>query len=261
MSISLQQFDEKMWQTLTEEDTKEHIAKDTLQNGLMTWGAPEVSRVGFAVSENMAVYELAAKEQCDAVVVHHGLSIPGKALDRIVYDRLAFLIKNNISLWSAHYTLDAHSVHGNNAQIMKLIGAKQTDRTWFEEAQYGAPWGFIGELSAPSSITDIVSKTAERFSPKTVVYDFGPKEIRKVAVISGAGGPSNDQLLAMKAQDIDLYITGEVREWHQEMAREVGIHIIAGGHWHTETFGVQTLMPEVESWGVETVWLGVENPL
>ncbi len=261
MTMTLNEFDQKMWSALAEEDTKMHISKDTMHNGLMTWGRDEIKTVGFGVSENMALYDLAIANNCDAIVVHHGISLPPKTLDRLTFNRLATLIKNDISLWSAHYTLDAHSVLGNNAQILKLIGATPTERTIWETAKYGAPWGWVGTFDTPTTLDAILTTVAPHFSPKTVTYNFGPEQISKVAVISGAGGPSNQDILAMKEAGIDLYITGEVREWHQEMAREAGMNIIAGGHWHTETFGVRALQQEVNSWGLNTVWLDVQNPL
>ncbi len=259
--MPLNEFDQKMWATLIEPDTKMHISKDMLHNGLMTWGRDEIKTVGFGVSENLALYDLAIAGNCDAIVVHHGISLPPTTLDRLTFNRLAALIKNDISLWSAHYTLDAHSLLGNNAQILKLIGATPTTRTTWEEAKYGAPWGWIGEFNTPTTLDAILRTVTPHFSPKTVTYNFGPQEISKVAVISGAGGPSNQDILAMKNAGIDLYITGEVREWHQEMAREATMNIIAGGHWHTETFGVRALQQEVNNWGLETVWLDVQNPL
>ncbi len=259
--MTLNEFDQKMWATLIEPDTKMHISKDMLHNGLMAWGRDEIKTVGFGVSENLALYDLAIASNCDAIVVHHGISLPPTTLDRLTFNRLAALIKNDISLWSAHYTLDAHSVLGNNAQILKLIGATPTTRTTWEETKYGAPWGWIGEFNTPTTLDAILRTVTPHFSPKTVTYNFGPEQISKVAVISGAGGPSNQDILAMKETGIDLYITGEVREWHQEMAREATMNIIAGGHWHTETFGVKALQQEVNNWGLNTVWLDVQNPL
>jgi len=38
------------------------------------------------------------------------------------------------------------------------------------------------------------------------------------------------------------------------------MNFIAAGHYHTEMVGVQALQKVVEEeWGVETVWLDVEN--
>ena len=40
---------------------------------------------------------------------------------------------------------------------------------------------------------------------------------------------------------LDLYITGEVSEFVQEMAREHGANLIAAGHYNTEKAGVRAL--------------------
>jgi putative NIF3 family GTP cyclohydrolase 1 type 2 len=40
---------------------------------------------------------------------------------------------------------------------------------------------------------------------------------------------------------IDLFITGEPREWNRELFREAGISFVAAGHYHTERIGLQAL--------------------
>jgi putative NIF3 family GTP cyclohydrolase 1 type 2 len=43
------------------------------------------------------------------------------------------------------------------------------------------------------------------------------------------------------AAGLDAFITGEPAEWARAIARESGIHFLAGGHHATETFGVAAL--------------------
>ena len=54
----------------------------------------------------------------------------------------------------------------------------------------------------------------------------------------GAGG----EIQAVAAAGIDTFITGEGPHWSYTAAQELGINVIYGGHYATETFGVRALV-------------------
>ncbi len=61
---------------------------------------------------------------------------------------------------------------------------------------------------------------------------------------------------------IDLYITGEVSEFVQEMARESGTNFISAGHYNTEKPGVLALEKILRSkFKVKTDFIDVPNPI
>ncbi len=248
------EFDQRLTALLFLPELAPFLKDDPLHNGAQTWGGESVSKVGFAVSSNLKTFELAVAQGCDAIVVHHGLWLPAKQLDRITYDRLAYLITHDIMLWSAHFVLDAHPTLGNNAQMLHTLGIEQHE-PWIDGT--GAPWGRVGTLEQPKQLSQIMDTLRPQLSPRTLLYDFGTSDITTIVSVSGAGAPND--LNELQAKGIDLYITGEVSERHQELAREAGVNLLAGGHYHTEMFGVKALMPVVASWGLETVWLEVGN--
>lgn len=258
--MTLHDFDQQMRAFLCREELLPHLAQDNLYNGLMTHGSGQVTKVGFGVSASVELFRLAKAAGCDAIIVHHGLNIPAKQLDLSVYKRLEFLIKNDIALWSAHFVLDAHPEVGNNAQILQAIGTPNSSEPYVDPA-HQAPWGRLAHFMEPLTVTDVLEKLDGRLSPQTIVYDFGPTENRTVAAVSGGGAPRSEDFAQLKELGVDLFITGEVGEWNREQIRELEINLIAGGHYHTERFGVQALQPVVESWGLETVWLELENPV
>lgn len=255
--MKLHDWNQKMEELLFVDFIPGHVEKDRLQNGIQSWGREDVRKVGFAVSASIEVFKKAVEEGCDALVVHHGI-LPGERMDQYTWERLAFLAKNDLTLWSAHYTLDAHPVLGNNAQILKAIGVDEFE-PYVDFS--GAPWGHIGNLNEPLSIQDIVARLQERMSPDTIVYDFGPELVQRIVAVSGKGAPGMFRdMFDLQQAGADLYITGEVHEWNREMFREVGMHMIAGGHYHTETFGVQALQHYSEQeWGIETAWIDLPN--
>lgn len=255
--MTIKEFEKKMHAVLVTDEIAPHIDKDHLHNGLQTFGSGNVTKVGFGVSGSVELFRLAKEKGCDALVVHHGIMLPRRQLDLSSYKRMEFLMKNEIALWSAHFTLDAHATIGNNAQILSELGIQKTTPFDFE----GAPWGRMGELSEPISVQTVFDILKPRISPDSFIYAFGPKHIQRIVVVSGGGAPRADALTWLQNNTVDLYITGEVSEWTREQIRESELNLIAGGHYHTETFGLQALQPIVESWGLYTEWIDLENSI
>ena len=83
--------------------------------------------------------------------------------------------------------------------------------------------------------------------------------IKKVAVISGGAGDDFDQAVKIGA---DAYITGEIGHSDYHGIEESGINVIAGGHYQTETVGVQLVQKRLEEdKGLETVFIDIPTTL
>ena len=66
----------------------------------------------------------------------------------------------------------------------------------------------------------------------------GRRTVERVAIVTGGGA----KLVREAASaGYDAYITGEPAEPTLHLARELGIHFLAGGHYATETFGIKAL--------------------
>ncbi|KKS98217.1 MAG: hypothetical protein UV73_C0003G0159 [Candidatus Gottesmanbacteria bacterium GW2011_GWA2_43_14] len=214
-----------------------------MTNGLMVKGKEEITRLGFGVSASLVLFEKAAAGKCDGIIVHHSFNLPpSNRYDQIFQKRLSFLISRQISLFGYHFLLDAHPQIGNNAQILKAIGAKPEAPYLF----HGDPWGFSGSFSREESLQKIIEKIKPFLSPQSIFYDYGPEMIRKVAAVSGKGAPGPGDMQRLMDNNIDLYITGEAHEWNRELFREANINFIAGGHYHTEMFGLKALMAKIQ---------------
>ncbi len=50
-------------------------------------------------------------------------------------------------------------------------------------------------------------------------------------------------------------MTGEGTQSLYHRAREAGVHVLLGGHYATETFGVRRLQSLAEEWGLETAYI------
>lgn len=229
-----------------------------MANGLMVRGKEEVKKIGFGVSASIELFEKAKKTHCNAIIVHHTFNYPPyNRYDQIFQNRVAFVLKNNISLFGYHFLLDAHPEAGNNAELIRIIGGKKIE----PYLHRGNPWGWIGEFETHKSFDYILKELQKIGSKNTVIYDFGPKVIKKVIAISGKGAPYAGDMQELIKQNIDLYITGEVHEWIRELFREAKINFIAAGHYATETLGIKALMAKLKEKfpHLETSWIDLSN--
>jgi putative NIF3 family GTP cyclohydrolase 1 type 2 len=61
---------------------------------------------------------------------------------------------------------------------------------------------------------------------------------------------------------VDLFITGEPREWNRELFREAGISFVAGGHYYTERTGIQALSDMLRGClDLDVEFLDLPNPV
>jgi dinuclear metal center YbgI/SA1388 family protein len=168
--------------------------------------------------------------------------------------RISYLNKNDLSLLAYHLPLDCHPVIGNNAQLLSLLGARMTAP--FGHCELGH-WGWYGEYAKPVAIEVVQQSIKKLFGTYGTVHLFGPKNVRTIAAITGGGASYIDEAIR---DQVDLFMTGELKEPIQELAREAGINVIAPGHYNTETLGVKALLKVVEKeFSVEAVFLDVPN--
>lgn len=228
-----------------------------MSNGLMVRGKERIEKIGFGVSASIALFEEALKASCDVLITHHSFNIPViNSFDPIFQDRFGFLIKHGLSLFGFHFLLDAHPEIGNNAQILKTLGAELAE----PYLHRGSPWGWIGKLPK-AQFFDRLKEMLNPLSPRAVFYNFCERKISTIAAVSGKGAPIASDMRELIENNVELFITGEVHEWNRELFREAGISFIGGGHYATEVFGIKALMQEVKHQfpAIETVWLDLPN--
>jgi dinuclear metal center YbgI/SA1388 family protein len=230
---------------------EEWESADAATNGLQVENSGTVEKVAFAVDAATQTIDAVAERGADMLVVHHGFFWGGKeALVGQDYERFRRLVENDIALYASHLPLDAHDEVGNNALLLDALGAEVTDSF----ADFGpAEVGRLGSLPSPLSFEEFVGILAEEVDNEPITLGFGPEEVQRVAVLTGAGG---GHISEAAATDADVYVTGEAKHRAHHDAREYGLNAVFAGHYHTETFGVRALREEVESeFDVETLYL------
>lgn len=234
-------------------------------NGLQVPGAPQVDTIATGVSANLELFERAAAENAQLLIVHHGLfwgASPGP-IDTPLKRRLKILFDADIGLAAYHLPLDAHPELGNNALIAKALGATSLEPF---ALHHGQPIGFLATLPGSGAsendgtpAPDLFTRVRELTARDPLVFDAGPPNIRRLAIVSGGGA---DYLADAIAAGADALLTGEPVERVMSTAREAGIHFIAAGHYATETFGVKALGEHIaQRFGVRHVFLDVPNPI
>lgn len=175
----------------------------------------------------------AIASDADILFVHHGIywkTLP--ALTGRLYTLVKKLMDNNITLYACHLPLDAHPVHGNNAQIALQMDL-QNSRPFGNYA--GEMIGIQGELPKPIPLKNL----QRSFFPKALgVGDFRKRDVQRIGIISGGATRELEQAIAER---LDAYITGDVNHLMYHTAKEAGIDFISGGHYATETHGVKSI--------------------
>ncbi|MDD5086487.1 MAG: Nif3-like dinuclear metal center hexameric protein [Candidatus Nanoarchaeia archaeon] len=213
--------------------------EDSSNNGLQVQGKEEVNKIAFAVDACLEVFKKA--KDSDMIIVHHGISWNDslKYLTGLNHSRVKFLMENDISLYAAHLPLDKHPKHGNNAEFCRIFNLKHIQG--FGD-YHGQIIGFAGEKD--TSLNDFVKEINEKLKTKCTVFDFGKKQIKKIAVVSGNGGGEITRQAI--SNGFDCLITGEAGHSSYVTARDSNINIIVAGHYATETLGVKALMKTIK---------------
>ena len=226
--------------------------EDSSNNGLQVEGVAEVRRLAFAVDAGLAAFEGARAAGAQMLLVHHGLFWSEPLMVTGLHRRrLGLLVNADLSLYAAHLPLDFHPELGNNATLARWLGLSGVEPF----GQYkGQPAGYAGRLPEPLSLEAMVSRVeASLGEPVSGVWSFGKPTVETVAIISGGAARLVDQAAAA---GVDVYLTGETSHGSFHDAQELGINVIFGGHYATETAGLKALAEHLAArFGLETTFL------
>ncbi len=213
----------------------------------------KVSKIVAAVDATLPVMRKAVAAGADLLIVHHGMFWSGlQTWTGPVFQKLKLCHDNGMAVYSAHLPLDVHPVLGNNAQIAQALGLTPTGG--FLEYK-GSNVGVTADHEMPLEELTTRFKTALGGNP-VHVCSGGPKTTRKIGISSGGSG---SEVAATAKAGIDTFITGEGPHWSYTLAEELGINVLYGGHYATETFGVKALAAHIEGkFGIP--WEFVDHP-
>jgi dinuclear metal center YbgI/SA1388 family protein len=213
---------------------------DNALNGLQIENSGPVTKIGAAVDASTRTLSEAAREDVDLLIVHHGLFWSGlQPVSGAFRRQLKVAFENDIALYSAHLPLDLHPQIGNNALLARALGLRSTT-PFFEEK--GQLVGVKSRASIPRE--QLLRRLEKSLGSPVKAFNFGPPKTKVIGIITGGAGGEIHRIGAESEPDggfIDTFITGEAPHWAAVAAEELGINLILGGHYATETFGVKAL--------------------
>ena len=159
------------------------------------------------------------------------------------------------ALLAYHLPLDAHPVHGNNAQLALRLGLSVEGRFGPETPQLGL-YGGLPEAETGDDFAARIERALDRAPLHVAARD---RPVRTVAWCSGA---AQSYIEAAVALGVDAFLTGEASEQTVHVARECGIHFYAAGHHATERDGARALGEHLAAeFGLEVEFVDIPNPV
>ena len=228
--------------------------KDYAPNGLQIQGSDSITRIATAVTASRQVIEAAADWGAHLLLVHHGYFWKGESepITGIKYERIAALIRHDISLAAYHLPLDAHPTLGNNAQLGLKLGLTAQGQLPSEPLV----WHGTSDCTTLAELAQRVELVLGR-APLIIGDASAP-----VGKIGWCTGGAQGYLSNAAAFELNTYISGEVSERTYHEARELGIGYLACGHHATERYGVQALGEHLrDAFSLEYRFFDEDNPV
>ena len=185
-------------------------------NGLQLENGGSVSKVAAAVDGSEKAIHAALETGADLLLLHHGIFWqPMQPITGIAYRKLKAAMDGNLAIYAAHLPLDVHPAYGNNALLAKACGLRPCSHDGLD--YHGVSLGTHGEFSGTCAELE-----------------------QKLETVLGAPVQAfwKDSPAALGCR---TYVTGEGSHWNIPLAQELGVNLVFGGHYFTETFGVKAL--------------------
>ncbi|MGH7975492.1 MAG: Nif3-like dinuclear metal center hexameric protein [Limisphaerales bacterium] len=232
--------------------TREIGDYDGAANGLQVENSGAVTKVAATVDASLATIKLAIAAKADLLVFHHGLFwSPRQPWTGKNYEILKCCVENNLAIYSSHLPLDAHPQLGNNARLCAALGLKNL-KPFFES--HGQKIGFQSRQKI--SRIELAKKLERAIGKKPKLISGGKNICEKIGIVTGGAGA---ELKLAASEGIDTFITGEGPHWTFALAEELGLNVLYGGHYATETFGVKALASHLSK-KFKLPWTFLDHP-
>ncbi len=223
--------------------------------GLQVEGSAEVNKIAVGVDTAHATIDGALAAGADMLIVHHGIFWgPPRRISGAFGYKVRRFIQSDLNLYAAHLALDAHPELGNNAELCRVLGLTPM-ASYFNFK--GLDVGLIAEPAADMSFSALVARFSKTLQQPLRVDAAGPENIRRVAVCSGDAARSMEEAYE---RGCDTLVTGEQDYTMAHAPAELGMNVIYGGHYVTETLGVQALARHLHQ-QFNLPWIFIDNPV
>lgn len=211
---------------------------ESWDNSGLILGSPNLkcNKIMLVLDITRSVVDEAIENNVDLIITHHPVIFsPLKTID---YDsNIARLIAANVSVISTHTCFDS-AQGGMNDILCNKLGLVNVKSVSTDD-------GFSFRLGTVEKLTlarEFAKSTAEALNSKCVNYSLGEKEIKTVAVCSGAGGSLSELVIKL---GVDAFITGELKYNNVIELYESGVSVIVAGHFETEQIFKEELKSKI----------------
>ncbi len=209
----------------------------------------EVTKIFFALDVTTDVINQAITYGADLIITHHPVIF--KPVSSVLNDSLIYkLINNNISIICAHTNYDK-AVDGVNDILCETVGIKSFTKIENTCLNIGC---FERKISTDNFVNHIKNVLG-----CVVRYNSLQKDIKNIAVCSGSG---SDYLQLAKEMNCDALLTGDASHHAFLDADEMGVVLVAAGHFETENLSIEPLMIKIRNeFGVTCELAMQESPI
>lgn len=196
------------------------------------------------------VINQAIENKAELIISHHPVIFdPIKSIG--FESKIVKLIKNNISVISAHTNLDI-AQNGVNDTLCEKLGLKINE-------SFAEGFGRICTLEKETNAEDLARMVKEKLDSKELTFINAKNTINKVAICSGSGSSLVQEVIDKKA---DAYITGELKHNVMLELYEENISVIMAGHFSTEVVIAPALAKKLNELLPEITFVSaIETPL
>lgn len=185
------------------------------------------------------VIDKALEMDAKLIISHHPMFFSGsKNIIEGTYlgDNIIKLIKNNISVFSYHTSMDVAD-DGVNDTLFEKLDLKNKSILTYEEEK---PMGLIGQFERELTLTDLDKFLREKLQvAKIKYYGREDRNIKKVAILGGSG---SDFISQAKEAGVDAYITSDIKYHDGQRAYEDDLILVDVGHFYSE----RIILPKIK---------------
>lgn len=172
----------------------------------------EIKHIAVSLDPSLESVQTALNIEADLIYTHHPILLSPKYLNNLddnYFKTVSLLIKNDISLYSAHTNLDSMPIAFWLADELNLIEREILEPTGtINEVKYGI--GICGKLTKPLAKNEFMQKICSLIPHSRPFFQLGslPDTIKSVAICGGSG---SSLLEEAKNFGADCLITGDTK--------------------------------------------------
>lgn len=230
-------------------------------NGVQLANLGDIERIACAVDVSTSVIDGVIAAGAKLLIVHHGMFWGGaRPITGAYHRRLWSLITHDVAVYAAHLPLDIHPAFGNNTLLARRLGL--TPSGGFVRHQ-SIDVGLSGESNvATATLATAMAALATEHGGQLVTTPFDAGRMtRRWGICTGAGA-SSSTLDEAEERGLDTLIVGEGPHHTAVEARELGMVVLYGGHYATETLGVRAIAGALaEAFGLTSTFVAAPTGL